>query len=907
MASGKKDKDVTPMMRQYLEMKNKCPDAILFFRLGDFYEMFFEDAHLASRELDLTLTYRNRNSPNPAPLAGVPHHNVAPYIAKLVNKGYKVAICEQVEDPALAKGIVKRDIVKIITPGTIVEEELLPAKENNYLAALIEEGGQFYFAYCDVSVGGSFKLLLKNGEPFFLFAELKEKILQLRISELIYFTYNKRIEAEIELLKKNGLIKYIQKIAKIERPLELVKNKCPLLQLSSDIAENIFPVAALIEYISQQQPYLLNNFLEILIENKTDFLELDTATVDNLELIQPLFSEDKNSTLLGVLDKTTTSVGGRFLKEQILKPLSQLEAIEKRLMGVDFFYNHSYEREKLREILKNFFDLERIITRLSYGSVRKKEYINLKSSLQVITEVKSLLSKVSVQEIKEIVDNIQLLDNLFGLLERAIDMDMESQFIIKKGFNSELDHYRELALHGKEKILSLEALEKEKTGIKNLKIKYNKVFGYFFEVSKGNLSLVPEYFIRKQTLVNAERFYTQELKKLEDEILLSHQKMDLLEKELEGQLKEEILQHKKSILQNSHLIARLDFLSSLAQVAHAYRYTKPSFNKEGKLEIKNGRHPVIERFLADETGFIPNDLYLDNEKEQIMIITGPNMSGKSTYIRQNALIVLLAHLGSFVPAKSANISVCDRIFTRIGASDRLTKGLSTFMVEMVETANILNNATSQSLIIFDEVGRGTSTYDGVSIAWAIVEYLHQLDGKGVKTLFATHYHELTELEKLFPRVVNYNIAVREENKKIIFLHKIKRGSADRSYGIEVARRAGIPRWVIERSEEILQELEASNKVPDGFLQEENPPQKNLDLPTHKSVSQSFSLAVIEEFLKLDLNSLTPLEALNILYKLQKELKSETEIAPLPATTRFLQGRAKYGKMKKRDENNLKLF
>ncbi|MCK5683851.1 DNA mismatch repair protein MutS [bacterium] len=892
----------TPMMKQYFEIKSGLHDAILFFRLGDFYEMFYEDARIASRELDITLTTRNRNSPNPVPLAGIPYHSVNPYISKLVNKGYKVAICDQVEDPALAKGIVKREVVRIVTPGTVIESECLDSKSNNFLASIVfnSKKGEFLFAYCDFSTGGAITAVKWGNVRTSDFSQIVSLIIKINPSEVIY-SLPEVFENRLISLSDSGVIKNIQEMENFETVKqdwkEILKDYFNMLSLEGfgiGNDDDMSDVAALIEYISENQKRKFRNFFQIKIQNEEEFLQLDPNTVQNLELTQALNPHDKGTTLLEVLDRTVSAPGGRYMKKQLVIPLRNRKMIEERLSRVGYFVENLYLREKLRELLKEFYDLERILSKLIYGSTAKRDLINLKNSLIIVNEIHSLFKDSDFPLIQEFINELHLLSNIIDLLDKGLEDDLDSQFLIRKGYDSELDHFRELMLFGKEKIIELQNKEKNETGIKTLKIKYNKVFGYFFEVTKSNLNMVPERFIRKQTLVNAERFYTQELKTIEDEITIAKEKTEQFEKEFFKQLIASVLEFKEKISEDVEIISRLDFYSALATIAVVLDYVKPEIVTDGKIDIIDGRHPVVERKL-DDTDFVPNSLLLDNESEQIQIITGPNMSGKSTFIRQTAIIVLMAHIGSYVPAAKAKISICDRIFTRVGASDRLSQGLSTFMVEMTETANILNNATADSLIIFDEVGRGTSTYDGVSIAWAIVEYLHDLGGSGVKTLFATHYHELVELEKILTRVVNYNIAVSETSEGIFFLHKIERGGTDKSYGIEVAKRAGIPYDVIERAGNILKELELCNEIPSIGIETQMPTEELRLFDTKESILEKELNAIKPE-------NMTPIEALNVLFKL-KNLKSGS---PRKEEMIIKSARRKRVPKKKMDDN-LSLF
>lgn len=901
---------LTPMMRQYLEIKENYKDCILFFRLGDFYEMFFEDAKIASRELELVLTGRDCGLEERAPMCGIPFHAASSYIAKLISKGYKVAIGEQVEDPATAKGIVKRDVIKVITPGTYIENNEDSEYKNTYLMCIVEENGHYAIASSDISTGEfkvtSFKAALSS---------LLDEITKISPKEII-----------VDLNIKEELLKEIKSItsALITRR-DISKNICSdeelLNQFSEVCVANLNDLSktvskVLLKYIYDTQKIALTNINLLEYYDIVNYMTIDGNSRRNLELTENLKEKSKKGSLIWVLDKTATSMGGRAIRKWIEEPLIVKSEIEKRLEGVEELYNNAYFNEDLRDLLKEIYDIERIVGKISNKNVNAKDLISLKCSLEKLPGIKKHLSDATSAILKEWHNDLDELTDIKDLLSKAIlddpSINIKEGNIIKDGFNQEVDSLRTAKLHGKEWIAALENREREFTGIKSLKVGYNKVFGYYIEISKANYDAIPEgRYIRKQTLANAERFITQELKEMEDKILGAEEKLISLEYNLFVEIRDTIEKEIPRLKQSARIIGALDALSTLAVVAVENDYVKPSINEEGIIEIKEGRHPVVEKVIG-KGEFVSNDTFLNQNDNRLLLITGPNMAGKSTYMRQVALITLMAQIGSFVPAKSANISICDKIFTRIGASDDLAGGKSTFMVEMWEVSNILKNATSKSLVLLDEVGRGTSTYDGLSIAWSVIEYISKNNKLKCKTLFATHYHELTKLEGVIEGVKNYSVAVSEIDDNIIFLRKIVEGGADQSYGIEVAKLAGLPQEVINRAKEILATLEDSSdnisidastikevaidkdKNNNDYFkieaEEKDEAIKDVDLEnttTNKSykkkavnelIDYQIDFTMIEKdnlinsIADIDIMALTPMDAMNKLYKLTLEAK-----------------------------------
>jgi len=811
--------ETTPAMKQYQNIKGDYPDSILFFRIGDFYEMFFDDAITASKALNITLTSRDKNKENPVPMCGVPHHAVDIYIGRLIRKGFKVAVCEQMEDPKTVKGVVKREVIRVITPGTVLNPHLLGEKENNFFISLYPNQRGYGLAVIDISTG-DFRIAefsdssdASNGD---LIKRLKNEFLKLEPKEI--------------LVPKSFLNNSDSKLQTLNSELSAAVNSCEdwvydyeyahktllsqfkTASLDGFGCENM-PLAvsaagAAIYYFKATQKSPLTHLYRISLLKSDEFMNLDFSTQRNLELTRRSYDGSKEGSLLGLLDLTVTSMGGRRLKEWLLKPLLNADKIKTRHETVGKLKDSHRTREEIRDNLSKILDMERLTARITLSAANARDLIALKNSITPIKTIKGLLEKIPSEIFKGMLSEWDDLSDIEKLIDISIKdeppLSLKDGGLIKDGYSKELDELRSISRDGKEWIVQMEGRERERTGIANLKVSYNKVFGYFIEITKKHLSKVPEGYVRKQTVATGERYISQELKEYEDKILGAEEKIKNIEYQIFEEIRKRIAEEGKRILKMAGIISEIDVLASLAEVASRYDYICPSINENDTIEIIDGRHPILERIIEGER-FVPNDTCLDNHNNQIMIITGPNMAGKSTYMRQVALIVLMAQTGSFVPAREAKVGIVDRIFTRVGAQDYLQKGQSTFMVEMNETANILNNATSRSLIILDEIGRGTSTFDGISIAWSVVEYIH--NNTKAKTLFATHYHELTELSITLDSVKNYNIAVKEWNDEIIFLRKIAVGSADKSYGIQVARLAGLPKEVIERAKEVLANLE----------------------------------------------------------------------------------------------------
>ena len=878
--------DLSPMMQHYLQVKNEYPDCIIFYRLGDFYEMFFEDAKVVSKELELTLTGRACGLEERAPMCGVPFHAADTYLNRLVQRGYKVAICEQVEDPSTAKGMVKREVVRIATPGTNIDMQALDETKNNYIMCIVYSVEKYGVSIADVTTGDFFVTEVDSERK--LIDEInKFSPSEIICNEALYMSgvdvtgMKERLHIAItsldswyfgDDLAKETLLSHF-KIHTLEG-LGLQDYDCGVLASG-----------ALLKYLYETQKNSLSNILTIHPYSIGKFMIIDSSSRRNLELVETLREKQKRGSLLWVLDKTKTAMGARLLRSYVEQPLIEKREILKRQEFISVLNKHEITREEIREYLNPIYDLERLITRITYQTANPRDLISFRNSLEMLPAIAMLLQDLSCDLVDEIRDEFDDLRDLYTLLCDAINeeapISTRDGDIIKEGFHEEVDKLRAAKTEGKTWLAELEASEKEKTGIKNLRIKYNKVFGYYLEVTNSFKDLVPEYFIRKQTLTNAERFITPELKELEDTILGSEDRLTALEYELFKSIRDHLAENVARIQRTAKAIAKIDVFASLALVASRNNYCKPKINESGILDIKNGRHPVVEKMITNDM-FIDNDTYLNNSNNRIAIITGPNMAGKSTYMRQTALIVLMAQIGSFVPASSANIGIVDRIFTRVGASDDLASGQSTFMVEMNEVANILRNATSNSLLILDEIGRGTSTFDGLSIAWAVVEHISNTKLIGAKTLFATHYHELTELEGKLSGVNNYCIAVKEKGDDIVFLRKIIKGGADKSYGIQVAKLAGLPDSVIERAKEIVNEL-VNNDITDIVrnLSVDTNPKKNskkvhldeVDL-TQMSLFDTISDDdIIDELRNVDIGNLTPLEALNKLYELQNKVKN----------------------------------
>lgn len=864
---------LTPMMQQYMEIKERYRDCILMFRLGDFYEMFFEDAETASRELEITLTGRDCGLEERAPMCGVPYHSVNTYIARLLAKGYKVAICDQLEDPALAKGIVKRDVTRVITPGTVTDPAMLDEKKNNYLMAVYCQQVYFGIAVADVSTGEFYATQITWGSSV---SKLVDEIAKYKPSEIIA---NRELKNRPEY--KPLFIDYLRmepyivdddmfSMSASREKLTDVFGENPLSGL--DLAQ--CASGALLSYLEETQKIDLKHIEKVQPYKIEQYMMLDSSSRRSLEITETMRESRKKGSLLWVMDKTSTSMGGRKLRHWLEQPLLDIEEINLRLDAVSELKDSFMTRSELMEMLKGVYDIERLTSKLVYGNVNARDMLAIKASLSRLPYVKDLLQDLKAGLNSQIYERLDLLEDLRDLIEASIHeeapLSVKEGGIIKDGYDQLVDEYRKATTEGKNWISELEAEERERTGIKSLKIRYNDNFGYYIEVTKANISQVPEDYVRKQTLVNSERYTVDKLKKLEDTILGAEKKVVQREYELFCEIRDIAFKNVKRLKTTADCIATLDALCSLAEVADRNQYVRPEVHEGGVIEIRNGRHPVVEKMLEDSM-FVPNDTWLDTEDNRICIITGPNMAGKSTYMRQVALITLLAQAGSFVPAEYARIGLVDRIFTRIGASDDLSAGQSTFMVEMTEVANILENATPRSLLILDEIGRGTSTYDGLSIAWAVIEYINDKNRLGCRTLFATHYHELTELEERLYGIKNYCVSVKKKGDDIIFLRKIIRGGADKSYGVEVAGLAGIPPQVIERAKMILNELDEADINKAHKKKRQKPVDGQLDLFTSSSLSKA-EREVLDELRTLDPSAITPLDALNRLYTLQQKLK-----------------------------------
>lgn len=878
---------MTPMMQQYMETKSQYPDCILFYRLGDFYEMFFDDALTASKELEITLTGKNCGMEERAPMCGVPYHAVDGYLTKLVSKGYKVAICEQVEDPKQAKGIVKREVVRIVTPGTILDAAAIDESKNNYIMCIVYIADRYGLSVADVTTGDYFVTELPDGQ------KLKDEIFKFMPSEIICNESFYMSGMDLEDMK-NRLGITIYSLESWYFDDEICKSKLmehfkvsSLQGLGlSDYDCGVISAGALLQYLLETQKNDLSHMTHITPYTTGKYMMLDSSTRRNLELCETLREKQKRGSLLWVLDKTKTAMGARTLRKYIEQPLIERSEIERRLDAVTELKEEAISREEIREYLSPVYDLERLITRITYGSANPRDLTAFSSSLEMLPAIHYILEDMKSDLLCEICKEMDTLEDLCSLVKSAIAQEpplaMKEGNIIRDGYSEEVDTLRRAKSDGKTWLAKLEEQEREKTGIKNLKIKYNKVFGYYLEVTNSYKELVPEYYTRKQTLANSERYITPELKELEDTILGAEDKLYALEYELYCTVRDTIAGEVVRIQKTAKAVAALDVFTSLALVAERNNYIRPTINVQGKIDIKDGRHPVVEQMIPNGS-FICNDTVLDDKKQRISIITGPNMAGKSTYMRQVALIVLMAQLGSYVPASKANIGLVDRIFTRVGASDDLASGQSTFMVEMTEVANILRNATSKSLLVLDEIGRGTSTFDGLSIAWAVVEYISDAKLLGAKTLFATHYHELTELEGKINNVNNYCIAVKEKGDDIVFLRKIVKGGADKSYGIQVAKLAGVPDIVINRAKEIVEELadeDITSRVSEIASREAEAKKKTKSKKYDEVDIAQFSLFdtvkdddVLEELKSIDVGNLTPIDALNTIYRLQNKLKN----------------------------------
>ncbi|MCQ5034146.1 DNA mismatch repair protein MutS [Coprococcus sp. DFI.6.81] len=874
------------MMKQYMQTKEEYKDCILFYRLGDFYEMFFDDALTASKELEITLTGKNCGLEERAPMCGIPYHAVDSYLNRLVSKGYKVAICEQVEDPKTAKGIVKREVIRVVTPGTNLDTQGLDETKNNYIMCIVYMADRYGLSVADVTTGEYLVTELDSQ------TKLMDELYKFMPSEIVCNEAFYMSGLDLDDLKNRlHMAIYSLEAWYFDDALcrETLQEHFKVASLEgiglSDYECGMIASGALLKYLEETQKNSLSHMSRLTRYATGNYMVLDSATRRNLELVETLREKQKRGSLLWVLDKTKTAMGARTLRKYVEQPLIDKKSIVKRLDAVAELKDNAICREEIREYLNPVYDLERLVGKITYQSANPRDLIAFQSSLSMLPSVKCILKDMESDLLKEIYEELDPLEELCDLVGRAIQEEpplaMKEGGIIKDGYNEEVDRLRKAKSEGKNWLADLETKEREKTGIKNLRIRYNKVFGYYLEVTNSFKDLVPDYYTRKQTLANAERYIIPELKELEDTILGAEDKLCALEYELYCEVRNIIAAELTRIQRTAKAVAKLDVIASLALVAERNNYVRPKINEKGVIDIRDGRHPVVEKMIPNDM-FIANDTYLDDKKQRISIITGPNMAGKSTYMRQAALIVLMAQLGSFVPASSANIGLVDRIFTRVGASDDLASGQSTFMVEMNEVANILRNATSKSLLILDEIGRGTSTFDGLSIAWAVVEYISNSKLLGAKTLFATHYHELTELEGKISNVNNYCIAVKEKGDDIVFLRKIVKGGADKSYGIQVAKLAGVPDPVINRAKEIVEELvtaDITGKVKDIAVQGSETKKKTQKKLDEVDLTQ-FSLFdtvkdddVLNELKELDISHMTPMDAMNKLYQLQNKLRN----------------------------------
>lgn len=876
--------EYTPMMQHYLKTHEEYKDCILFYRLGDFYEMFFDDAKVVSKELELTLTGKSCGAEERAPMCGIPYHAAETYLTRLVKKGYKVAICEQVEDPKLAKGMVKREVTRVVTPGTTLNAQALDETKNNYIMCIAYIGDHYGISSADITTG-DYYVTEVDSERKLLDEVNKYQPTEIICNEAFYIS---GIDID-DMKNRMGIVIYSLDAWYFsdETAQMTLKDHFKVRDLEglglADYDSGVVAAGALLKYLYETQKTTLSNLVAIHPYTTGKFMIIDSSTRRNLELVETLREKQKRGSLLWVLDKTRTAMGARTLRSFVEQPLIERTEIEERYDAIDEFNTNAITREEIREYLNPVYDLERLITRVTYQTANPRDLIAFRNSIHMLPPIKTLMSDFQSPLLKRLYEQMDTLDELYELIERSIaeepPLTLHDGGILKEGYNEEVDRLRKAKTDGKSWLADLEAKEREKTGIKNLKIKYNKVFGYYLEVTNSFKDMVPDYFTRKQTLANAERFITPELKELEDVILGAEDKLIVLEYELFREVRQKVADEVVRIQKTAKAVAQIDVFASLAMVAEQNNYCRPKLNEKGLIDIKDGRHPVVERMIQNEM-FVANDTYLDNGSNRVSIITGPNMAGKSTYMRQSALIVLMAQIGSFVPAKSAKIGIVDRIFTRVGASDDLASGQSTFMVEMSEVANILRNATSNSLLILDEIGRGTSTFDGLSIAWAVVEHISNPRLLGAKTLFATHYHELTELEGKLNSVNNYCIAVKEKGDDIVFLRKIVKGGADKSYGIQVAKLAGVPDNVIERAKEIVEELSnnditeiVQNISAEGNSKRSKPKLDEVDLEQISLLDTMDNDTILNELKELDLGQMTPIEAMNKLYELQNKVKN----------------------------------
>ena len=867
--------EFSPMMQEYLKTKEEYKDCILFYRLGDFYEMFFDDAITGSKELELTLTGKLCGQEERAPMCGVPFHAADTYIARLIEKGYKVAICEQLEDPKQATGIVKRGVIRVVTPGTVIESNLLDEKKNNYILSIYKTGTYFGISASDISTGDFRTTQITETNNF---PKLLDEISRYNPAEIIVNPFMYESTEEIDKIKERFEV-YISRVKEeaFQKENEALIKKYTFVNPQEENIENIedynialHSIHGLLDYLEETQKTSLDHINKIIVYNTTKYMALDITARRNLEITEKMRDKSKKGTLLWVLDKTSTSMGSRMLRRWLNDPLIDVLEIKKRLEAVRELKENVMLRGDVTDSLKRVYDMERLAGKIAYGNATGRDMISLKNSTKQLPEVKKVLEHCNSSYLQELYQNLDELKDIYELIEEAIvdepPMSIKEGGLIKLGYNEEIDHLKQATTQGKTWLIELEAKEREATGIKGLKVGFNRVFGYYLEVTKSNIDMVPDRYIRKQTLTNGERYVTEELKNLENQILGAEERVINLEYNAFVEIREDIEGKIKRIQKSAEIISILDVLTSLATVAEDMNYVEPIVDNSGIIDIKDGRHPVIEKMLPAGS-FVQNDTYLDKEDSRLAIITGPNMAGKSTYMRQVALITLMAQVGSFVPASYARIGVVDKIFTRVGASDDLSMGQSTFMVEMMEVATILKNATANSLVILDEIGRGTSTYDGLSIAWAVAEYIANKETSGAKTLFATHYHELTDLENKLEGIKNYSIAVKEKGEDIIFLRKIVNGGTDESYGVHVARLAGVPTEVTKRANEILRSLERKNILNGKQLEK---PNKNrvegqLDMGNYKLAE------IAQELDKIDLNGLTPIDALNTLARIKEKM------------------------------------
>ena len=864
--------EYSPMMQSYLATKEQYKDCILFYRLGDFYEMFFDDAIVASRELEITLTAKACGAAEKAPMCGVPHHAVEIYMSRLINKGYKVALCEQLEDPKKTKGIVKRDVIRVVSPGTVIENNMLEEKKNNYIMSIAKQGFYYGLGICDISTGDFYATQIKLQENNF--EKLLDEYARYSPAEIVVNTAMGNSEKELNILKdRNNTFITIRDDNLFEVDSEKILDLYTIVDSFDKTKEEfndedliISAINGLVNYFTETQKVKLDHINKIQIYEVKKYMSLDINARRSSELTERMRDKSKKGTLIWVLDKTSTSMGGRLLRRWVNDPLLNVDEINERLEAVKELKDNMMLRGDIIELLKKVYDIERLAGKISYGNANARDMISLKNSIANLPDLKKILNMAKSPLLQKLNNRLDELKDIYSLIERAIvdepPITIKEGGIIKKGYSQEIDEYKEASTNGKNWIIQLEAKEREKTGIKNLKIGYTKVFGYYIEVTRSFLSQVPDDYIRKQTLTGAERFITEELKSMEDKILGAEEKVISLEYDEFTKIRTEIGSNIERLQNSASAVANVDVLTCLAVVAENNNYVCPTVNDSNILDIKNGRHPVVEKMI-DSGEFVDNDTYLDCENSRGAIITGPNMAGKSTYMRQVAIITLMAQIGSFVPAQEATIGIVDKIFTRVGASDDLSSGQSTFMVEMNEVSNILKNATPKSLVILDEIGRGTSTYDGLSIAWAVAEYIADKEKIGCKTLFATHYHELLQLEEKVEGIKNYSVEVKEKGEDIIFLRKIIEGGTDESYGIHVAKLAGVPKNVVTRANKILRSLEKGGVKVKEEKENTKQVEGQFDLFNLKLSDLSHELD------KININELTPIDALNTLVKLKE--------------------------------------